>query len=79
MTQEEAIQYMLERLKEPSTWRGFFVLLTALGVQIAPEKIDAIVTVGLGVAGIIGVFVPDKQDMTKITSVFSDTGNPDNS
>ena len=51
--------YMIERLKEPSTWRGIILLLTAIGVPVAPAMADAIVSVGLAVAGLIGVATPD--------------------
>ena len=47
--------YILDRVKEPSTWRGFIFFLTAIGVPIAPELQTAIVSAGLGVAGLIGV------------------------
>ena len=47
--------YILERAKEPSTWRGFILFLTAVGVPIAPELQTAIVSAGLGIAGLIGV------------------------
>ena len=52
--------YIAERLKEASTWRGFILLLTALGVPIAPAVADVIISVGLAVAGLIGVATPDK-------------------
>ena len=52
--------YMIERMKEPSTWRGIVLLLTAIGVPVAPALADAIVSVGLAVAGLIGVATPDK-------------------
>ncbi len=47
--------YIGARAKEPSTWRGFSLLLTAIGVPIAPELQTAIVSAGLGIAGLIGV------------------------
>lgn len=47
--------YILDRAKEPSTWRGFVLFLTAVGVPIAPELQTAIVSAGLGIAGLIGV------------------------
>jgi uncharacterized transporter YbjL len=47
--------YILDRAKEPSTWRGFILFLTAIGVPIAPEMQTAIVSAGLGIAGLIGV------------------------
>ena len=52
--------YILERVKEPSSWRGLFLILTAIGVPIAPEMAEAIISVGLAVAGLIGVATPDK-------------------
>jgi hypothetical protein len=48
-------QYILDRAKEPSTWRGFILFLTAVGVPIVPELQTAIVSAGLGIAGLIGV------------------------
>ena len=47
--------YILERAKEPSTWRGFILFLAAVGVPIHPELQTAIVSAGLGIAGLIGV------------------------
>jgi len=52
--------YVLERLKEPSTWRGITLLLTAIGVPLAPGVSDAIISLGLAVAGLIGVVTKDK-------------------
>lgn len=52
--------YILARVKEPSTWRGFFLLLTAVGIPVAPQLAEAIITAGLGLAGLVGVVAPDK-------------------
>jgi len=52
--------YILARAKEPSSWRGLFLILTAIGVPVAPQMADAIITVGLGLAGAIGVATADK-------------------
>lgn len=52
--------YILDRVKEPSTWRGFVLLLTAIGVPVAPAMADAIVSAGLALAGLIGVFSSDR-------------------
>lgn len=54
-------EYMLERLKEPSTWRGIILLLTAAGVPIAPAMGEAIICVGLALAGGVGIVAPDKR------------------
>ena len=51
--------YLLARLKEASTWRGIALLLTAFGVQVAPEVQEAVITAGIAVAGAVGVLFPD--------------------
>ena len=53
------MSYLLARLKEASTWRGIALLLTAFGVQIAPEVQEAVISVGIAVAGAVGVLFPD--------------------
>lgn len=57
---------MPKRLKilmnEPSTWRGAVYLLTAFGIGISPDQLEAIVTAGLAVSGAIGVFCKDTKD-----------------
>jgi len=52
--------YFLARAKEPSTWRGAILFLTAIGVPIAPQMAEAVISTGLAVAGLIGVVAPDK-------------------
>lgn len=54
--------YIVDRLKEPSTWRGIILLVTACGVPIAPGMGDAIITIGLALAGGVGVVAPDRRD-----------------
>jgi len=51
--------YVIARAKEPSTWRGLVLLLTAIGIPVAPALAEAIVTTGLAIAGLIGVLTPD--------------------
>jgi hypothetical protein len=50
----------VERLKEPSTWRGIIMLLTAAGVPILPLQAETIITIGITVSGLVGVFTSDK-------------------
>jgi hypothetical protein len=52
--------YLLDRLKEASTWRGITLLLTAIGVPLAPGVADMIISAGLAVAGLIGALTPDQ-------------------
>lgn len=53
--------YLISRLREPSTWRGIIMLLTAAGVQIQPQMIEVIVSCGMALAGLIGVVSADKK------------------
>ena len=47
--------YILERAKEPSSWRGLALLATSLGLNLAPELMNSIISTGIAVAGLIGV------------------------
>ncbi len=52
---------LLERLGEPSTWRGITWMVTALGITIDPSAIEYIATIGMSIAGLIGVLTSDKK------------------
>lgn len=54
---EEGIMgYILERLKEASTWRGIIALISITGVALKPEQADAFIATGIALAGLINVF-----------------------
>ncbi|MFW9603393.1 MAG: hypothetical protein ACMV0F_00385 [Trichlorobacter sp.] len=53
--------YVVNRAKEASTWRGVIMLLTAVGLKITPETADAIIGVGIAVAGLVGMLLPDSK------------------
>ena len=53
--------YMMARLKEPSTYRGIVLCLTAFGIFISPEQVEAITFIGLMIAGLLGATTPDKD------------------
>lgn len=55
------LTYLLNRLKEPSSWRGIVLAVVAAGVALKPDQIETVVSVGLAVAGAIGAFVPDAK------------------
>lgn len=48
-------EWVVARLKEPSTWRGIVWLATTLGVSLKPEVWEQVVAVGMAVAGLIGI------------------------
>ena len=58
---EKALAYLVARLQEPTTWRGLVLILTAFGTQLAPEKQEAVMALGLLIAGVIGAAVPDRE------------------
>ena len=51
--------YLTARLKEPTTWRGIVLLATGAGIGVSPEQSDAIVALGLAIAGLIGALTPN--------------------
>lgn len=58
--------YILNRLKEPSTWRGIILILTVFGAKLEPEQQEAIVLAGLGIVGLLGAFTKDEPKQVKI-------------
>ena len=56
-----ALAYIRARLGEPSTWRGLVLVAIALGAHISDDQKDAIIEIGLWLAGVIGVVTPDKR------------------
>lgn len=55
------LSFAVARLAEPSTWRGIIALVTAAGVALSPEQVEAIVAAGLAGIGLVGVLMPDLQ------------------
>ena len=53
-------KYVIQRLAEPSTWRGIVALVTAAGISLSPEQAAAITAAGLAVIGVVGAFFSDK-------------------
>jgi hypothetical protein len=53
-------QFIFDRLREPSTWRGIILILTSAGVSIQPALADAIIGAGIGLAGVVGIVTADE-------------------
>lgn len=53
------LAYVVDRAREPSSWRGVVWILTALGVSLNQDQSGAIMAAGTAVAGLIGVFARD--------------------
>ena len=54
-----AMNWLLARLREPSTYRGLVWLATACGVTLRPEVWEQVMTLGMALAGLIGVLTRD--------------------
>ena len=52
---------LMARLTEPSTVRGMIGILSAFGVAITPEQMNAYVALYLGVTGFINTVRKDNQ------------------
>lgn len=55
------MDYILERLKERSTWAGIIAILTGFGVSLKPELSEAISTFGMALAGLVLVSVKEEK------------------
>ncbi len=58
------MNWLIDRLKEGSTWRGIILLLTVCGMKLEPDQQEAIIAAGLAVVGLIGIFTKDKANAT---------------
>lgn len=54
------MSWLLQRLRETSTWRGLVWLATVAGLSLRPDQAEAIVTAGMALAGLLGVFLADE-------------------
>lgn len=50
--------FVLNRLKEKSTWVAIGSALTALGLQISPERWQLVMGIGMGLPSIVAIFLP---------------------
>lgn len=55
------MHYIIKRLREPSTWGGLGMLLVSLGMGIPPGAIEAVTSIGVGVAGLASIFLGEKS------------------
>lgn len=55
------MDYILSRIKEPSTYKGALALAAALGLQIDPAQSTAIVSAILALLGVWEVFRRERK------------------
>lgn len=56
------MNYIIERLKEPSTWRGIILFVAGVfGVQLGADTQALVISAGITAAGVLGAVMPDKK------------------
>ena len=55
------MKFLIDRLKEPSTFRGLAVVLGIVGVQLSPEQTNAITGAVAALIGLIEIFRVEKK------------------
>jgi hypothetical protein len=58
----EFLRWLLERMTEPSTWRGLVWVATAAGIGISPEQGAAIASAGMALVGAINIGKKDEKN-----------------
>jgi len=53
--------YIIERGKEPSTYRGLVLIASSLGAVLNPELAEAIIGAGVGIFGLLQVLRKEKK------------------
>jgi len=54
-------EWIIARLRERSTWLGVVSAATALGLRASPEQQQAVISIGLALAGAIAAFTADRR------------------
>lgn len=55
------MSFILDRIREPSTWSGIAAFAMALGLGVPPGTVEAVTQVGMGLAGLVAVFLREKS------------------
>lgn len=55
------VNYILGRLREPSTWAGAAALFAVLGRPLPVPVVDALPHIGAALAALLAVLVPDRS------------------
>ena len=54
------IAWILDRVKERSTWMGLFLLAGAVGLAVTPEHKELVITAATAVVAVIAALARDK-------------------
>ena len=62
------MSWIVNRLKERSTWSGLLTIAAIAGLKLAPEQKEMIVTVATTIVALIFTFTADKPAEAKTTA-----------
>jgi hypothetical protein len=60
----QLIAFLLARAKEPSSYAGLAMILTAAGIHYSTAQLDAVVNLAIAMAGAIAVLLPEGKPRT---------------
>jgi hypothetical protein len=69
-------RYVLARAREASTWRGLILLVTGSWGVTHLDQVEAIVPLGMALAGLVGILFPDLAPGTANRRI-TDPGQPE--
>ena len=72
---KSALNWILDRLAENSTWRGIILTLTGVGIALDPEQMAKITAIGLGIVGVINIIrkaAPTKVEVAEALATKQD-------
>jgi hypothetical protein len=72
------VRFLLNRLDERSTWRGLIFVLTAVGINLDPAQMSAILTLGVSIGGALEMLLPDPGGKVRDTHPASTGAVTDN-
>lgn len=55
------LSWLLDRLKETSTWYGIIAILTSAGVNLDPELQTQVISSGAALAGLVAFVTKEKK------------------
>ena len=76
---ESSLDWLVTRMKEPSTWVSLGGLVTAVGWNISPDYWQAIAGIGMGLGSLIGIILRERAKTTpaEIKKVVEATVSPE--
>lgn len=54
------LSYLAARLKEPTTWMAICTALTSIGVYVAPELKETLITIGVSIGTLLGILLQER-------------------